>query len=125
MTNDCGNVIHRMMRQSAEGDSGPNTTSRCEGHGQRVEEAPHKLRASNGSVEIVMYYAECQALATMVDAEDPAIGNHHARQGQAKITNLAQGVVAPQVSPLISHAQRGDHLSPLSSRRATGTTPSA
>jgi hypothetical protein len=72
MTDDYGDIIHRMMRDLQEDEDNPNTAPRCEGCGQCVALAPYELRASNGSAEWVMYCAECRALATMVDAEDHA-----------------------------------------------------
>jgi hypothetical protein len=72
MVDDNGDIIHHMMRQLEEEDVTPNDASRCDGCGQRVELAPFQLRASNGSVEVVMYCAECRALATSVDAEGHA-----------------------------------------------------
>jgi hypothetical protein len=65
-------IINRMMRDLEEDNAGPNAAPRCEGCGQRVELAPYELRASNGSVEIVMYCVECRALAAIVEAEDRA-----------------------------------------------------
>ena len=72
MADDYGDIIRRMMRDLAEDDVNPNAEPGCEGGGQGVELAPFHLRASNGSVEIVMYCAECRALATSVDAERDA-----------------------------------------------------
>jgi hypothetical protein len=69
MADDYGSIIRRMMRDLQEDDDSPNKAPRCEGCGQRVELAPFQLRASNGSVEMVMYCAECRALAALVDAE--------------------------------------------------------
>jgi hypothetical protein len=69
MTDDYGDIIKRMMRDLQEDDDHPNNVLRCEGCGQRVELAPYQTRASNGSVEMVMYCAECHALATIVDEE--------------------------------------------------------
>jgi hypothetical protein len=70
MSDEYGDIIHRMMRDLQEDDDNPNKAPRCEGCGQRVELAPFQLRASNGSAEWVMYCAECRALATIVNAED-------------------------------------------------------
>jgi len=64
MTNDNGDIIKRMMRDLDEDNVDSNGMPRCEGCGERVELAPYELRASNGSVEIVMLCAECRALAT-------------------------------------------------------------
>jgi hypothetical protein len=74
MSDEYGDIIHRMMRDLQEDDDNPNKAPRCEGCGQRVELAPFQLRASNGSAEWVMYCAECRALATIVDAEDSDMG---------------------------------------------------
>jgi hypothetical protein len=72
MTEEYGNIIKRMMRDLEEENSNSTGAPRCEGCGQRVELAPYELRASNGSVEIVMYCAECRALAAIVNADDRA-----------------------------------------------------
>jgi hypothetical protein len=69
MSDDYGDIIHRMMRDldadNASGDRSP----RCEGCGKRVALEPYELRASNGSAEWVMYCAECRALAEIIEAE--------------------------------------------------------
>jgi hypothetical protein len=72
MADDYGDIIRRMLHDLEEDDVGPNGMPRCEGCGLRVELASFQLRASNGSVEMVMYCAECRALATIVDAEGHA-----------------------------------------------------
>jgi len=70
MTDDYSDIIRRMMRDLAEDDASPNGAPRCDGCGRRVELAPYQLRASNGSVEPVMYCAECRALAMVELMED-------------------------------------------------------
>jgi hypothetical protein len=72
MTDEYGDIIHRIMRDLEEDDASPNKTPRCEGCGQRVELAPYELLASNGSVEMVLYCAESRTLAAIVDAEGHA-----------------------------------------------------
>jgi hypothetical protein len=69
-SDEMGDIIKRMMRDLQEDDDNPNKAPRCEGCGQRVELEPYELRASNGSMEIVMYCAECRALADTVNSED-------------------------------------------------------
>jgi hypothetical protein len=70
MTDDYDDIIHRMMRDLQEDDTDPNEAPRCEGCGQRVELAPYELRASNGSVELVMFCAECRELSTSEGVDD-------------------------------------------------------
>ena len=72
MTDEYGDIIKRMIRDFEEENSSSTGMPRCEGCGQSVELAPYELRASNGSVEMVMYCAECRALAAMVDSEGHA-----------------------------------------------------
>jgi hypothetical protein len=71
MSNDYSDIIGRMMRDLQEDDNSPNKAPRCVGCVKRVELEPYQLRASNGSAEWVWYCAECRALATMVDADNP------------------------------------------------------
>jgi hypothetical protein len=72
MSEDYGDIINRMMRDLAEDDASPKGAPRCEGCGQRMELVPYQLRASNGSVETVLYCTDCRTLAMIVDAEDRA-----------------------------------------------------
>jgi hypothetical protein len=69
MTDDYGDIIKRMMRDLAEDDVTGDRSPRCEGCGLRVPLEPYLLRASNGSVEPVMYCLECRALAQIVEQE--------------------------------------------------------
>jgi hypothetical protein len=62
---DYADIIHRMMRDLDEDDDHPNAAPRCEGCGKREPLEPYELRASNGSVEPVMYCAQCRALADL------------------------------------------------------------
>jgi len=70
MSEDYGDIINRMMHDLAEDDASPNSAPRCDGCGRRVELAPYQLRASNGSVEPVMYCADCRVLAMGEIVED-------------------------------------------------------
>jgi hypothetical protein len=65
-------IIHRMMRQLEEEDSGPTGTPRCDGCGRRVGLAPYQRRMTDGGIETLYYCADCRALAAIVDAEDRA-----------------------------------------------------
>ena len=67
---EAATIINRMMHDLEEEGYSPTGAPRCEGCGQRVELAPFQLRASNGSVEMVMYCAECRALAALVEDGD-------------------------------------------------------
>jgi hypothetical protein len=58
-------IITRMMRDLAEDDDHPNAPPRCEGGGVRAPLQLYELRASNGSVEWVMFCAQCRALADL------------------------------------------------------------
>jgi hypothetical protein len=66
---DYGDIIDRMMRDLDEDDESGDHSPRCEGCGKREPLEPYELRASNGSVEPVMYCAEYRALAKIVEVE--------------------------------------------------------
>jgi len=65
VSDDYGDIIDRMMRDLAHDDETGDQSPRCEGCGRREPLEPYQLRASNGSVEPVMYCAECRALADL------------------------------------------------------------
>jgi hypothetical protein len=69
MSDDYGDIINRMMRDLDEDDATGDRSPRCDGCGRREPLQPYLLRASNGSVEPVMYCMECRALAKIVEAE--------------------------------------------------------
>jgi CRISPR/Cas system-associated protein Cas10 (large subunit of type III CRISPR-Cas system) len=69
MTNDYGDIIHRMMRQLEE-DSDPKSGPRCDGCGRRVELAPYQRRMTDGGIEILFYCAECRAEAMVEIVEE-------------------------------------------------------
>jgi hypothetical protein len=66
---EMGDIIKRMMRDMAEDDASGDRPPRCDGCGKREPLEPYLLRASNGSVEPVMYCIECRALASIVEAD--------------------------------------------------------
>jgi hypothetical protein len=70
MIDDYGDIIHRMMRQLDEEDTGPKGAPRCDGCGRRVELATYQRRTTDGGTETLYYCAECRALAMVELVED-------------------------------------------------------
>jgi hypothetical protein len=70
MRDDYGDIIHRMMRQLEEEDSGPKGMPRCDGCGRRVELAPYQRRITDGGTETLYYCADCRAEAMIELVED-------------------------------------------------------
>ena len=70
MTNDYGDIIHRMLRQLEEEDSGPKNGPRCDGCGRLVELAPYQRRMMDGGIEILFYCADCRAEAMVEIVEE-------------------------------------------------------
>jgi hypothetical protein len=73
MTDDYGDIIHRMMRQLEEKDSGSKGAPRCDGCGLRVELAPYQRRMTDGGTETLFYCADCraEAMIELMDDSDP------------------------------------------------------
>ena len=63
-------IIHRMMRQLEEEDSGPKSGPRCDGCGRRVELAPYQRRMTTGGSETLYYCGDCRALAMVEIVEE-------------------------------------------------------
>lgn len=70
MIDDYGDIIHRMLRQLDEEDTGPNGALRCDGCGRRVELAPYQCRMTGSGTETLYYCADCRALAMIELVED-------------------------------------------------------
>jgi hypothetical protein len=70
MSDDYGDIIHRMMRQLDEDDAGPKGSPRCDGCGRRVELAPYQRRMTDGETETSYYCADCRAEAMIELMED-------------------------------------------------------
>jgi hypothetical protein len=72
MTDDYGDIIHRMLRQLEEEDATPNGAPRCDGCGRRVELAPYQRRMTDGGSATLYYCADCRAQAMTEIIEDMA-----------------------------------------------------
>jgi hypothetical protein len=72
MSDDYGDIIHRMMRQLEEEDRGPKGAPRCDGCGRRVELAPYQRRMTDGGTETLYYCADCrmQAMVEILEESD-------------------------------------------------------
>lgn len=70
MTDDYGDIIHRMMRQLEEEASGPKNGPCCDGCGRRVELAPYQRRMTDGGTETRFYCADCRAEAMVEIVEE-------------------------------------------------------
>jgi hypothetical protein len=66
MSDDYGDIIHRMMRDLQADDDSPNNAPRCEGCRHRMELAPFQLRVE-WQRRMGDDCAECRALAAMVE----------------------------------------------------------
>jgi hypothetical protein len=74
MVDHYGDIIHRMMRQLDEEDSGPKGAPRCDGCGRRVELAPYQRSTTDGGTETLYYCADCRAEAMIELLEDQEHG---------------------------------------------------
>jgi hypothetical protein len=70
MVDHYGDIIHRMMRQLDEEDSGPTGAPRCDGCGRREPLQAYTRTTSDGGSETLYYCLECRTLAIVADAED-------------------------------------------------------
>jgi hypothetical protein len=70
MSDHCSDIIHHMMRQLEEEDSGPKGAPSCDGCGRRVELAPYQRRMTDGGTETLFYCADCRAEAMSDLVED-------------------------------------------------------
>jgi hypothetical protein len=70
MSDDYGDIIHRMMRPLDEEDSGPTGAPRYDGCGRHVELAPYHRRMTNGGSKTLYCCADCRALAMVEIVEE-------------------------------------------------------
>ncbi len=72
MTDDYGDIIHRMLRQLEEEEATPNGAPRCDGCGRRVELAPYQRRMTAGGSETMSFCGDCraQAMIELVEESD-------------------------------------------------------
>jgi hypothetical protein len=70
MTDDYGDIIHRMMRQLEEDDAGPKGAPRCDGCGRREPLQAYTRTTTDGGNETLYYCAECRTLAMVEIVEE-------------------------------------------------------
>jgi hypothetical protein len=65
-------IIHRMMRQLEEEDSGSKGAPCCDGCGRRVVLAPYHRRRTDGGTETLYYCTDCrmQAMVEIIEEDD-------------------------------------------------------